>query len=341
MKKLKIFNLMLTGVFALAVASCDKQEDPDSVITSYAPYSVIPEAGAVGITTAEGDEEVITFKVALDAEKQMNDISLHVTPGASSTAEEGVDFELAAHDFEVPAFGGQDSIEIEVHILQDYEGDEENETIYLTFSTTGPSGVVSEEILVATVVDSDIVPLPSPDIVISAAWSEIDFPIEGFTGCDIADFDVYVYDETLSEEMSGFGGATASCPEEFSLDLSGAPNGTYYVIVDLWDYLEFSDFGELGPVDLPIQTTFSRSMTAGDEVTSLQIDQVVDTINTDAPVGAPSGFVTYVIVAEIHYADGVYTIVDQEGNEAGALRVGKDRIAEKLRAIRATAGITK
>jgi len=333
-KNTMIKALSLFGLCAVAIVACEERMESDSMITNF------PDAGlaltSAPETAAEVNEDTITVVMSLNG-NQVNDLTLEIAQAQSSTAIEGEDFELSTHSIDLLAFGGQDTFTFDVYVHEDFlaEGGDP-EQIVLEFSSTDPSGVKEQEIVVGSIVDSGITPTPAPEIHITSAWADVDLPFGDFDGCDIADFDIYVYDGALENEVSGFGGATAACPESFTLDLSGQPNGTYYVIADLWD-LAYSDFGEFGPVALPISTTFERGMTAGDEVTTHEIAQTADTITTSDPVGAPTGFVTYVFLAEIHYADGVYTIVDQDGNET-AMRQNTARIREAILKAREGAG---
>src|SRR5688572_1574890 len=111
MRNIKIYKLLLLLWLALAVGSCDTTEDPDSIVTSFEKYPVATNHATV--VTPEGDEEVIVFKFAL-SEAQINDITIGVSVGSSSTATEDVDFSLSAHEIPVLAFAGQDSVSVEV-----------------------------------------------------------------------------------------------------------------------------------------------------------------------------------------------------------------------------------
>jgi hypothetical protein len=337
MEKNILNRFLLVGIFALTIGSCDEKEDPSSVITSFDKFPVTLSSAPV--VTAEADEDVLVFNFKLDPAKQLTDMHIEIGVGSSSTATEGEDFELGSHEVDVEAFAGQDGFDVEIHILEDFVDEPGNETIYLTFNTVVPSGLEKSEVLAVTIQDSNQIPLPSDEIHITADWSALDFPIEGFSGCDLADIDIYITDAGITTDFASSAGATAACPEAVTVDLAAEGNGTYLVIADLWD-LAYTDLGELGPVEIPINLTFERGMTAGDEVTTFQLDQVTDIITTDDPVGAPSGFVTFKVLAEIEYQDGVYTIIDPDGNET-AMRVNKAQIAEKILALRAKAGRSK
>ena len=69
-----------------------------------------------------------TFDFAIDGEKQINPIDLEVGVAANSTATEGVDFELSAHEFSFDAFEGQDGFSLDITVLQDFEIEDGDET---------------------------------------------------------------------------------------------------------------------------------------------------------------------------------------------------------------------
>jgi hypothetical protein len=330
MKKLKIYNLLLTGALTFAIASCDNEPDPDSVVTSFEKYPVATNFTAV--TTDEGDEDVITFKVNLDAQKQLNDVVLHVAVAPTSTAEEGVDFEIAEHDIAVPAYAGQDGIDIEVQILQDGVPDEANETIYLTFSSEAPSGITATEVLIATIVDSDVA---SP-LTIAAGWNT-EFTSDGDTydWADFSDLDFYVYNED-GDEVTGFAAATGNHPEVMELG-GDLPDGRYELWVNFWNRAALEDepacVDETGATyeclnfTFPIDLEFTRNV-GGQEQTiefsypnySNSFSDVfyqVDAVNTNPYVEFH--------LADIVVANGKFEIIDKDGDGAGSLRMRSKR----------------
>ena len=165
MRQINLYKLLLMPLMVLVIGSCDTTENPDSIITSFEKYPVATNHTTV--VTPEGDEEVIVFKFAL-SDAQVNDITIEVGVGSSSTAEEDVDFSLSAHEIPVSAFAGQDSASVEVTILQDGEVEAEDETIYLTFTTTTPSGLETNEIHVATIQDSGV----RSNVTVEFAWDK-------------------------------------------------------------------------------------------------------------------------------------------------------------------------
>jgi hypothetical protein len=149
MTNLKIFRLLLVCGLGIAVSSCEKETDPDSIATEFTKFPA-----ELQITPPEAQEYeigVYTLNFKLDAQKQLTDLHVLVEVGESSTAEEGEDFELSTHSFDIPALGGQDGFSLDIHILDDAALSEEDEKIYLKFSSDAPSGLEQTEVLVATI----------------------------------------------------------------------------------------------------------------------------------------------------------------------------------------------
>lgn len=328
-------RLLLFSVTALTVFSCGDEDSNTSVVTSFEKYPVTMVGTA--LTVAESDD-VYTLNFKLD-DRQINDVHLVVSVGNETSATEGVDFELLTHDVELAAFAGQDGFSIEVEVHEDYEIEDGDEDIYLVISSANPSGFQTFESKVITINDSGLVPEPLAEISITADWSDTNIVDDILGGCDIADIDIYVTDPGINNDFADFAGATGNCPEAFDLDLSTAGNGTYLVIADLWS-LNYTDLGDLGPVEIPVALTFERGMSVGDEVETLEIAQTNGIITTDDAEGAPTGFVTFIVLAEIEYLDGAYTIIDQDANETN-LRISPQQLKEKMLALREKAGRSK
>jgi hypothetical protein len=321
MKNILVKASLLTAL-AFSIGACDKNEDPDSVITSFKAVPATLDAATPAVVVAEEDEGTYPFTFALTSD-QVNPITLEVGVGASSTATEGVDFELTTHEIEIGGLEGQDGFEVGVTVLQDGINKEEDETIFLTFTTSGPSGVVSSETKVLTIVDSDV-----NAMTVSVDFdSEFDFQGETFHLADFVDIDMYVYDSN-GDEITGFAGATGANPEE--ADAEFETDGTYEVWVNFWDRYPFEtekctdEFGNeyscLGPLNVPLNLTFTR----GGKETTLSYPVAtttnsvawrrVNNVNTNP-------YVEY-LVATIEVADGVITISDLNGEAVGTLRKG-------------------
>lgn len=146
MRNTILSKLLLSGVFAVTMVSCDDQETNKSVVTSFAKFT--PELTAVTIAEVDGPQ---TIHVTFSDELQVTDMHVTIEVGSLSTATEGEDFELLTHEVDLLSFQGQDGFDIEIDVFDDMELDEEDEVIYLTLSTETPSGLDDTDVLVITV----------------------------------------------------------------------------------------------------------------------------------------------------------------------------------------------
>jgi hypothetical protein len=154
MRNIKIFKLLLISILALTIGACDKEEDPASIIQSFEPYTPALDATTPAVTANEEEGETYTFHFTLD-DRQVTDVHMAIAVGPSTTAEEGVDFDLLTHEVDFPALGGQEGFDVELVIYPDYDL-EDQEEIFLTFSTETPTGVDDTETLVVTLEDAPI-----------------------------------------------------------------------------------------------------------------------------------------------------------------------------------------
>lgn len=149
MKNIYRTLLLAAGLFAV---SCEKEVDPLSEVQTFEAYSPALAAETPVVTANEQDGATVhTFHFTLD-ERQMTDVLMTISVGSSSTAEEGVDFDLLTHEVEFPAFGGAEGFDVEIVTYPDFEP-EEGETIYLTFTSETPSGLDDSEVLVVNLED--------------------------------------------------------------------------------------------------------------------------------------------------------------------------------------------
>jgi len=294
-----IYTLLIAGGIAFSISSCDEgsADAGDSIISSFETYGVTTDHEA--LTVAEEDEDVIIFKVALDAEKQVQDLTLHVSVDPSSTATEDVDFEIEAHDIDVPAFGGQDSVEIEVHILEDLTKEDGDETIVLNISTEDPTGVVATNVEVATIEDSGI-----QGVEFTLRWEFADANINAdYDICDMSDVDLTIQTQgtdPYDDDLLGFDAASLACPEGGVMSMGDMVDGEVY---DIWVLLygdADKDFGDFGAVNVYIDYDKIGTPVHG----TLAIEDVFDISMGGA--GAP--FFT------IERNGDVLTIKDSDGN---------------------------
>ena len=152
MKKNILNRLLLTGCFALALASCDNEPEVESVMTSFPKYFPQLDATTPPATTLESDRETLLYFFKIDGENQNTEATIHIVPGPSSTATEHEDFELHTTEVTLAPFEGQDGFVVELEILDDLDVDEGTEEIFLTFTTDVPTGVdITQEVKVATI----------------------------------------------------------------------------------------------------------------------------------------------------------------------------------------------
>jgi len=260
MKFSKIHTILLGAGLAFAISACEKDAETDSIKQTFAPYSA--NLATAPVTAAETDE-VHVFTFAFD-DTQNTDVALHVSAGPSSTAKEGVDFEILTHDIAVPAFAGQDSFDIEVAVLQDYEDEAGDEMIYLTFTTATPSGVKTEEVLVGTIVDSnELPPPPANEISLTLRWAFSDPLLASLDPCGLAnedgdpliDVDLTVQTEgtgDYEDDLMGYAMASLACPEEGILVFDDMEDNTTY---DLDVY--FYGGADVEPSDMTVFIDFA------------------------------------------------------------------------------------
>ncbi|MDZ7606089.1 MAG: hypothetical protein U5K79_11000 [Cyclobacteriaceae bacterium] len=201
------------------LVSCSIEEGPESIVQTFEKFPVVEE-DITPITVTEAG--TFTIQIPFD-ERQIVDVNVSIGSGELSTATEGEDFDLSAHELNLLALSGGGSIDITIYEDQDIE---ENETIYLTFEGDHPIGSpVAQQVLVITVRDSVYAPQLTLD------WSG---PIEAFPGEvweDYIDIDLLILDGD-GNEVSGYAGATADVPEIVSA--SQLPDGIYDVVANLW-----------------------------------------------------------------------------------------------------------
>ncbi|NJN25038.1 MAG: hypothetical protein HC819_03145 [Cyclobacteriaceae bacterium] len=218
--KLMIKNIWLLLLFLGVLMACNNEEGPESIVQTFEKFPVVEDDIAPLTVTEAG---TYTVNIPFD-ERQIVAVEVSITSSESSTAVEGEDFTISAHDLSLLALSGGGSIDIT--ILPDLEP-EGNETIYLTLVGDHPIGSPApQEILVINIRDSVYL---SPQLVLD--WSG---PIEAFEGevwQDYIDIDLLLLDGD-GDEVSGYTGASADVPEVISTE--DIPDGTYSVVANLW-----------------------------------------------------------------------------------------------------------
>jgi len=309
-------RLMVSGTLAMAIVSCTEPEGNNSVVTGFAPVAVTIDAGTPAIVVSEADAGTYTFDFALDAETQVTDITLVIGSGAESTATEGEDFTIDTHEIDLAAFEGKDGFSVDVTVIEDYNAEAGDEDIYLTFTTTSPSGVETSTTKVITIEDSGL----QKDLTFALTWelATPEIPVaDGTEACDL-DFDMTIqlpggdlYDDDLLEYQA----AGSHCPEGGRMFVSDMTEGVLY---EIWVYAYGPEvnYGDFGWIDISID--FSR------------LDS--DFVGTYSLSGAEeTGFGTWIdgdgyggVVGYIELNAGVLTLYDWDGNILGeGLRADK------------------
>lgn len=277
----KIFPKILALSVAIAISSCDNESVDKSVITSFAKYPVALAEGTP-VVAAEADENTYTFKFKLDGVKQVNPVTLNVEVGSNSTATEDVDFELSAHEFSFDAFEGQDGFSLDITVLQDFEIEEgDAETIYLTFTTSGPSGVDNSQTLLVTINDSGLAPQPGETADFALSWDFANPALETEDICDYTgDLDLDVTFQTAGtdpydDDLMGFAASTGVCVEHGTVALEDMVDGEVY---DVWVFIYGNvDYGDLSALTVTLDYERANTTFAG----SLVVEDVFDTRMAD------------------------------------------------------------
>lgn len=223
---------MLLSVFTLVIVSCE-DNSINSVITSFEKFPI--ESDTAPMVVPE-DEETYTFSFSLD-ERQITDTHLIVEVGSSSTATEGVDFQLETHDIDLAAFEGREGFGVDITVLEDYEIETEDEKIYLTFKSDAPSGLEVNETLVLTIQGNVV----GADLPVELSWSSDYYDAHGnlIEGEDLAEVVMYLTepDGTIIETIDEAG------YKDFVLE-GTLPDGEYLIKAKVVDYLNPGELGD-------------------------------------------------------------------------------------------------
>lgn len=196
MKNIYKTLLLAAGFFAF---SCEQEVDPLSEVHTFEAYSPALATETPAVTANEKDGETFTFHFTLD-DRQVSDVLLAISAGPGSTAKEGEDFDILTHEVEFPAFGGAEGFDVEVVVYPDYEA-EEDETIFLTFSTENPSGVDKTEVQVITLQDANLPICEYDNASIVGPRTGIDITIDP----DSFDSEVVISGEPGAFKITGLG----------------------------------------------------------------------------------------------------------------------------------------
>jgi hypothetical protein len=249
MRKNILTRLFFVGALAVGASACTEEYDSDSAIASWAKYPAIVNTPA--IIVSECLSGVYTFDFAFD-DKQVTDVTVEVLAGESSTATEGEDFELLTHEIELAALAGQDGFSVDIEVFEDFVVEDGDETIYLQFHSATPSGVVEDEILAITIVDSgNDTPLGG------TADFDLSWVFTNGGGTECYDLDLTIQkqgSDPYADDLLLNTAATLGCPEDGSITISDMVDGEVY---DIWVF-SYAD-GDGDPLTVYLDYTRATS----------------------------------------------------------------------------------
>jgi hypothetical protein len=153
MRKNIFKRIMLLGVLAPAVISCEEDVKSTSQVTSFKEYAATLTTDPLVVSECEAG--IYTLNFTFSSEDQITGVTAEIAVGESSTAEEGVDFDLETHEIELAAFEGQDGFSVDIYVYEDFDpADLATEDIYLVFTSETPTGISKEEVKVISITDS-------------------------------------------------------------------------------------------------------------------------------------------------------------------------------------------
>jgi len=232
---------IIIPVLTFVIVSCDKDDHTDD--------STLVTRNSTGTLTFDLPSEIVEndtvfeFTITVDP-PQVVDIHIPVRALVESTATEGDDFTVT-HLLVVPAFTTTASGNLT--IIQDATI-EEDETITIQIGNEQNANLnmdqSSKSITLKNFESSDLDIFADWGGTVSVAGSDYDL-------CESVDIDMYLLNSD-GENMFGYDGATAACPEH--LILSGLNDGVYGLYANLWASVVPNDSVDM--VSYPITANF-------------------------------------------------------------------------------------
>jgi hypothetical protein len=305
MKKITRNIGLLFALVSVAIVSCKEDDTEISTISSFEKFSttvtpmVVAEANATHTITFNYDS------------KQIMDIYVAVETSAASTATEGADFDLSAHEFTVTSLGGSGSVDITVHADFEPEGDE---TVVLNIAGTDYNGLPTPvESLVLTIRDSVYT------VGVQLTWDgTFEYDGDTYSICENGvDIDLFLADGT-GAFVGGFGGATGACPEYmFSGTLA---DGTYDIIANLYGNALFG-VPDIDTVVYPMVVSLFKGGFLSPDATTIKYaaaDFPQLPVWTTYTPSDPDGL-SNATVGQIRIGGGTVTLVNPDGADVGTL----------------------
>lgn len=295
----------LIALVSLVIGSCKEDDTEISTITSFDKFSTT----VTPLVVAEADAtHTITFNYD---SKQIMDIHVEISASAASTATEGVDYDLSAHEYSVAALGGSGSVDITVHSDFEPEGDE---TVVLNIAGTDYNGLPTPvESLVLTIRDSIYT------VAVELTWDgEFVYDGDTYSICgEGVDIDLFLADGT-GAFVGGFGGATGACPERmFSGTLA---DGTYSIVANLYGNALFG-VPDIDTVRYPMVVSLFKGGVLTPEATTIKYDATdfaQTPVWTTYTPSDPDGLAN-AIVGQIRIGGSKVTLVNPDGADVGSI----------------------
>jgi hypothetical protein len=305
MMKLNRHIWLLAAILCVAFVACKEDDTEVSTITSFDKFSTTLPAP---IVVSEADA-THTINLTFD-DRQIMDVHVSVAVSEASTATEGADFDLSAHELSVSALERSASVDITVHSDFEPEGDE---TVVLLIEGTDPFGLPTPvEALVLTIRDSIYATS------VQLGW-EGTFEYAGgtYTLCENADIDLFIADAN-GDFVGGFGGATANCPENMAV--GGLPDGTYSIVANLYDNGLFGA-PDIDTIPIPLTVVLFKGGVLTDANSTIRYtteDYPQVPLWTAYTPSDPNGE-ALVVVGTIRVSGGQVTLVNPDGTDVGSL----------------------
>lgn len=292
--------IKLLGVFSLVVgfSSCqdDEQEYPKRVkpqvsVASNAYTVNEGEDVAITLTTDMTYKTAMTFKLEVIS-TDTDDDDFTLTGASAYDTDEG--WGTLGYKVSFPAFATSHSIVLS-GILDDLAEGTETVTFRLTTEGNLAGDLVggSQDIVVSIVNQKK----PSLDLILD--WNKaFNYAGTDYDLCGVSyDVDIVVFDENF--DPFGAGAQTGDCPEHLEMKLADYPDGTYYIVGNLYDDAGLSGLGITPAFDIPVTVTYFRGGSATLDGTFVQND---DILTSDSPSDTLS------LIATVEVSGGVFTI---------------------------------
>lgn len=305
MKKINRNIWFLIALVSVVIGSCKEDDTEISTITSFEKFST----EVTPLVVAEADAtHTITFNY--DSRQIMN-INVEIEATAASTATEGVDYDLSAHEFSVAALGGSGTVDISVYSDFEPEGDE---TVILRITGTDYNGLPTPvESLVLTIRDSIYT------VAVELNWDgEFEYAGDTYSICgEGVDIDLFLADGT-GAFVGGFGGATGACPERmFSGTLA---DGTYDIVANLYGNALFGT-PDIDTIPYPMNVSLFKGGVVSPEATTIRYnatDFAQVPVWTTYTASDPNGL-ALATLGQIRIGGGKVTLVNPNGADVGSL----------------------